>query len=161
MIDHDHYALLFYVYLFVSYLFNLFYVHLSIYSSGSHFTRFRPCSIQSFIGTILMIDTYRTSLYPDLRNNAGTVSTLLRTLLSPLTLPTIPFQTRRLNSHLFPSHQKSVTLRIVHQIIHPSHRSRKQLPTALHAACASVLHGPGGDAARLLEMPTLASDSDE
>ena len=49
MIDHDHYALLFYVYLFVSYLFNLFYVHLSIYPSGLRFKRFTPCPIQVLI----------------------------------------------------------------------------------------------------------------
>ena len=132
MIDHDHYALLFYVYLFVSYLFNLFYVHLSIYPSGARFTRFRLCSIQSFIGIILIIDRYRTSLYPDLRDNAGTVSTLLQTLLTPLTLSTALFRTRRLDSHLFPSQQQPIALRVIHQVVHSAHRSSEQLPTPLH-----------------------------
>ena len=85
--------------------FNLSYVPLSIYSSGSRFTLFRPCSIQSFIWTILIIDRYRTSLYPDLRNNAGTVSTLLHI---PLALPTTPSRTRRLNSHLFLSQEQPI-----------------------------------------------------
>ena len=48
-IDHDRCTFLFYTYLFFSYLFNLFYVHLSMYSSGLHFIRFTPCLIQSLI----------------------------------------------------------------------------------------------------------------
>ena len=56
MIDHDHYAVLFYAYLFFFYLFNLFYVYHFIYSSGSRFKRFTPCSVQkSYIGAIANI----------------------------------------------------------------------------------------------------------
>ena len=112
--------------------FNLSYVPLSIYSSGSRFTQFRPCLIQSFIGTILIIDRHRTSLYPNLRNNAGTVSSLLRILLIPLTLSTTLFRTRRLDSHLFPSQEKSIALRVIHQVVHSTHHSSKQLSTPLH-----------------------------
>ena len=55
MIDYDHNALLFYAYLFCSYLFNLFYVHLFIYPSGLHFKRFTPCPIQVLILVQLLI----------------------------------------------------------------------------------------------------------
>ena len=121
-----------YVFPFPSRRFNLCHVHTSVYSSGLPLARFRPCSIRSFIGTMLTIDRYRTSLYPDLRNNPGTISTLLHTLLIPLTLPTTLFQTQRLLSHLFPSQEKSIAFRIIHQVVHSAHRSSKQLSTPLH-----------------------------
>ena len=105
-------------------MFTFLFIHQDHTSNGSLLVQFK-----SYMGTLLIYDRYRTSLYPNLCNNAGIVSTLLRI---PLALPTVLFRTWWLHSHLFPSQQQLVTFRVVHQVIHPAHRSSEQLSTPLH-----------------------------